>query len=77
MTEAEWLSCTDSDGMLRTVEANASERKLRLFLVAYARSVWDQITDEDCRMAVETAERRADLQVSEEELRAISTRMFV
>jgi hypothetical protein len=60
MTEAEWLACTDLITMLEFLQDRASERKLRLFTVACARLIWEKITWELLRQAVEIAERYAD-----------------
>jgi hypothetical protein len=68
MTEAEWLSCTDPQKMLEFLRGKASDRKLRLFTVACARLVWEKISWEFMRNAVETAEKYADGWVSREEL---------
>ena len=67
MTEAEWMACTDPRLMLKLLRGRASERKLRLFLVACARTVWDQITDPVMRRAVDTAERYVDGRAASEE----------
>jgi hypothetical protein len=69
MNEAEWLACDDPRPMLEFLRGKASERKMRLFLVACARLVWDQLSDLVMRTAVETAERYADGLASSEELR--------
>jgi hypothetical protein len=62
MTENDWLTALDPDGMreyLRLREL-ASERKLRLFAAAACRRIWHLLSDERSRRAVEVAERYAD-----------------
>jgi hypothetical protein len=71
MTETEWLGCQDPGQMVRYLVHNGgSERKLRLFGCACARRVWDLLSDECCREAVEVAERFADGQASPADLDA-------
>jgi hypothetical protein len=72
MTEEEWLVSTDPRAMLTFLRNSytASDRKMRLFLVACARTVWDRMTDPTMRRAVETAERFADGCASSHELEA-------
>jgi hypothetical protein len=69
MTEAEWLAATDPTRMLDAVlcSSKASDRKLRLFVVACCRRVW-HLLDERCRHPVEVAERFADGLASKREL---------
>jgi hypothetical protein len=60
MTESEWLACTDSDRMLESLKGQASDRKLRYFLVACARRVLPTSPDEGMIEALAVAERFAD-----------------
>jgi hypothetical protein len=68
MTETEWLDGDDPSPMLKFAKDKGSERKLRLFLVACARLVWDRMNDPVMRRAVETVERYVDGLASPEEL---------
>jgi hypothetical protein len=53
--------------MLRFIQEQASERKLRLYAAAGCRMIWHLLTDERSRGAVEVAERFADGLASEDE----------
>jgi hypothetical protein len=68
MTEAEWLACADPRPMLGHL-GRVNPRKLRLLNCACCRRVWDLLTDERSRRAVEVAERFADGLADAEELR--------
>ncbi len=59
MTEAEWLAATDPKPMLEFLKGKASDRKLRLFSVAVARTVWDQM-NQAMRESVDVGELFAD-----------------
>src|SRR4051794_33865241 len=60
MTEAEWLASEDPQPMLAFVRERIGERKARLFACACCRRVWDRLSHERSRRAVEVAERFAD-----------------
>ena len=61
MTEEEWLTATDPVSMLRYLREKATNRQMRLFLVACARLVWDRVPDVgEMKEAVEVAECYAD-----------------
>src|SRR5262249_56109039 len=60
MTEAEWLACKDLQPMREFLRGKVSERKLRLFLCACCRSLWDQLIQEWSRTAVEVVEWHID-----------------
>ena len=59
MTEAEWDACADPRHMLALLRLKVGDRKLRLFLCACCRRVWDFLPEAN-RRAVEVAERSAD-----------------
>jgi hypothetical protein len=66
MTEADWLTCTDSRAMLAYLQANpgTGDRKLWLFAVACIRRVSHPITDDGSRQAVGVLDRLADGRVT-------------
>src|SRR5262245_58771097 len=53
--------------MLEFLQGRASDRKLRLFVCACARLVWERLPPGDMREAVETGERLADGLATEED----------
>jgi hypothetical protein len=61
MNEAKWLKCSDPQQQLKFLWRNGSHRKLRLFACACSRRVWHLLTGENGRVAVEVAERRAEV----------------
>src|SRR5438067_310080 len=78
MKEAEWLACRDPEPMLQFLGSQLSNRKRWLFSCACVRRVWDLLTDERSRHAVEVFERYAEGQASSQELAvALSTANLV
>jgi hypothetical protein len=63
MTEQEWLECTHPASMLMHLDGKATQRKARLFCCACCRRVWNQISTEGLRKAVEIAEDYPDARV--------------
>jgi hypothetical protein len=70
MTEADWLACENPAQMLKYLQGNASDRKLRLFGCGSCRRHWHLLTDNRSRAAVEMAELWADDLVTEVDLEA-------
>src|SRR5262245_61223101 len=60
MTETEWLTCAEPAPMLEFLRDKASDRKLRLFVVACCRENWHLFIAEDIRRAVAVAEWDVD-----------------
>jgi hypothetical protein len=67
MTEAEWLACVHPSALLAHLRGStplartkAGRRKLRLFACACCRRIWEALTDDRSRAAVEAAEAFAD-----------------
>jgi hypothetical protein len=67
MTEAEWLSGTDPEALVKFV-GDRSERKLKLFGCACCRRVWTVFRDERSRHAVEVTERSLEGAMNLDEL---------
>jgi hypothetical protein len=60
VNETIWLTCADPWDMLVFLRSRRSERKLRLFACACCRRLWQWLSDERSRKAVEVAERFHD-----------------
>jgi len=67
ISEADWLSCTQSTQMLGWLRTKASDRNLRLFMIASCRRIWPHIVDERSRRAVELAELDVDRRLGDDE----------
>src|SRR5262249_46258283 len=70
MTEAQWLTCKDTQKKLEFLRGKASDRKLRLFNVGCCRRIWSLIATEPSKKAVEVSEKYADGSATFEDLRA-------
>jgi hypothetical protein len=57
---AEWQVCTHPGMMLARVDREKHKRKLRLWSVAYCRSLWDKLPDEASRAAIQASEDYAE-----------------
>ena len=68
MTESEWLACTDLYTMLEFLRYRVSDRKLRFFACACSRRIWPLLAQREYQEAVETGERYADGQATEEQI---------
>jgi len=66
MTEAEWLVCEDPQRMLEFLRGQSTQRKLRLFLCACCRHLWDRNTPKAIKRAIKVAEKYADAVVGKE-----------
>src|SRR5688572_30016744 len=69
MKEAEWCACENVFMMLHPRGKKLSNRKLRLFAVACCRRIWDRLTTERQKKAVELAERFAEGEITREQFR--------
>jgi hypothetical protein len=70
MTEKEWLASTDPMAMLKTASCRFQRRKLRLFAVACCRRISPLHSDERSKRAIDIAERYAEGDASDADLRA-------
>lgn len=71
MSEADWLSSTDPQAMLRAVGPRLTCRKLRLFACAVCRADPSLMGHDRLRQSVEVCERYADGDCTEEERDAL------
>lgn len=69
MTDQEWLQCDDPEPMIEFL-LKKRDRKMRLAAVAACRLFLSGLTDERSQEAVEVAERFADGQATDNELKA-------
>jgi hypothetical protein len=76
VTEREWERCESPERMLDFLAGRASARKLRLFGVAWCRSLSPRLAAEGSRHAVEVAERFADGRAGPDELAACAGAAF-
>ena len=72
MNERKWLECEELMPMLQFLTGKTTDRKLRLFACACCRDIWDLLTDECGRTAVEVGERFADGDAGGDDLHAAS-----
>jgi hypothetical protein len=70
VTEREWLTEGDPIEMVRLIHPTATDRKLRLFAVAWCRRIWQDLPNE-FRAAVAVAEQFADRERTKKELNAV------
>jgi hypothetical protein len=83
MNEVEWLTATDPTPMLKFLTpkakflaGKASDRRLRLCLVAAVRTSWDQIDLPNHVQLVNTAEQFADGKATEDDLGVVRTQLY-
>jgi hypothetical protein len=69
MTEQEWLECAEPKAMLNYLQGKVSNRKFRMFTVACYRHIWQIISEDHIRAAIEIIERFADGLASQNEMR--------
>ena len=71
MDSESWEKSRDLKKMIRAVDPQRSDRKLRLFAVACCRRVWNQITTASAKRLVELTEQFADGESESESLRLV------
>ncbi len=69
MTEAEWLACRKRPDMMLSALREGTGRKLRLFVCAAGRHLWDHLRPQE-QDAIELGERAADGDASPADLAA-------
>jgi hypothetical protein len=70
MTEQEWMECTDQTPMLEFLKDKTTERKFRLLAVGCCYRVWQWMTDDRSRQAIDISEKYADSLVGQKKLNA-------
>src|SRR6202042_3792878 len=68
MTEAQWRCCNSPEEILNFLTDKASPRKLRLYAIGCCRRIWQELSDDRCRYAVEVAQNFVDGRASEADL---------
>jgi hypothetical protein len=68
MTEKDYMACNEPTKLIECVHKLTSPRKLRLFACAHCRHLWDLLSEDCFRAAVEVAERHADGLASNKDL---------
>jgi hypothetical protein len=76
MNELEWMHSVDPDAMLRFLQGQVDDRRLRLFACACCRRIWNLLDRPPSRWAVEVAERYADGLATAKERAAARTAAF-
>jgi hypothetical protein len=70
MTESDWHTCTDPVAMLTCTRTLATDRKLRLFAIAWAQRCYRHMEDERSRIAVDVARDFVEGRASKADLTA-------
>ncbi|VTT98736.1 Uncharacterized protein OS=Sorangium cellulosum (strain So ce56) GN=sce5710 PE=4 SV=1 [Gemmataceae bacterium] len=69
MTEQEWITCADPAQIIDFLRENGNGRKLRLFACGCVRQIWHLVEVGSSRHAVEVAEKFADNEASDADLK--------